>query len=318
MAQTGTATVNRDMRGAHDILSVVKGATTQFGSDRCAMMAASIGFYSAFSVAPTLLIVLAVAGRFFGEGAARDRLFAQIHAIMGNEAAGAIKAIVEHAHRASGGGMAAALSTVLLVVGASATFSSLSAALDVVFRMKPKKGVAGLALLVRARVVSFGLLWGVCFLLLVSLALDAAVNYAGHLVFGDSRLLVVAALAQTLFRLLVLGAAFTALLRWLPDVPVPFRHAACGAAVSAMLFTLGRSLFGLYLAHAGTVNLFRMAGSLAVLMMWLYFSAAVFLFGAEIAAMLARRAQRPTATTPADESHAASQSLAPRRAGELR
>jgi membrane protein len=214
--------VNRAMRVAHSIISLAKDATAQFGSDRCSMMTARIGFYSAFSVAPTLLIVLAVAGRFFGEGAARDRLFAQIHAIMGNEAAGAIKAIVEHAHRASGGGMAAMLSAVLLVVGASATFSSLSAALDVVFHAETKRGVRGLALLVRARLVSFGLMWGVSFLLLVSLALDASINFAGQLMFGNSRLLAVAAVAQTLFRLLVLGAAFTALLRWLPNAPVQF------------------------------------------------------------------------------------------------
>jgi membrane protein len=118
--------------------------------------------------------------------------------------------------------MAAMLSAVLLVVGASATFSSLSAALDVVFHAEPKRGVRGLALLVRARLVSFGLMWGVSFLLLVSLALDASINFAGQLMFGNSRLLAVAAVAQTLFRLLVLGAAFTALLRWLPNAPVQF------------------------------------------------------------------------------------------------
>jgi len=293
VVQTGTAG-RCARRIAHSTISAANDAIGRFRSDRCTMMSASIGFFSALSVAPTLLIVLAVAGWLFGENVARGRLFAQIHDIMGNEAAGAMREIVEHAHHSSGGGLAAATSAVLLVIGASATFSSLSTALDVVFAAEPKRGAAGLALFVRARLVSFELVWGIGFLLVVSLTLDAAINFVGHTMFGDSKLLIVAAVVQTMLRLAVLGAAFTALLRWLPNAPVQFRHAVVGAAVSAVLFTLGHSLFGLYLVHASTVNLLRTTGSLAVLMIWLYFSAAVFLFGAEVAAAL-RRAQGPLA-----------------------
>ena len=293
VVQTGTAG-RCARRIAHSTISAANDAIGRFRSDRCTMMSASIGFFSALSVAPTLLIVLAVAGWLFGENVARGRLFAQIHDIMGNEAAGAMREIVEHAHHSSGGGLAAATSAVLLVIGASATFSSLNTALDVVFAAEPKKGAAGLALFVRARLVSFELVWGIGFLLVVSLTLDAAINFVGHMMFGDSKLLIVAAFVQAMLRLAVLGAAFTALLRWLPNAPVQFRHAVVGAAVSAVLFTLGHSLFGLYLVHASTVNLLRTTGSLAVLMIWLYFSAAVFLFGAEVAAAL-RRAQGPLA-----------------------
>jgi len=315
VAQTGTAG-RRARRVASSTISVARDAIGRFGSDRCTMMSASIGFYSALSVAPTLLIVLAVAGWVFGEDVARGRLFAQIHDIMGNEAAGAMQAIVEHAHLASGGGLAGMMSAVLLVVGASATFSSLSTALDVVFAAEPKKGAAGLALLVRARLVSFELVWGICFLLVVLLVLNAAVNSVGQMMFGHSKLLIVAAVVQTVFRLVVLCAAFTALLRWLPNVPVQFRHAGAGAAVSAVLFTLGHSLFGLYLVHAGTVNLFRAAGSLAVLMIWLYFSAAVFLLGAEVAAAL-KRSQESTVAAKPDESQVMKQLPAPQKFQEL-
>ncbi|NMM01897.1 YihY/virulence factor BrkB family protein [Paraburkholderia sp. RP-4-7] len=275
-----------------NIAGVVITAVRQFLADRCTTLSASIGFYSAFSLAPTLLMVLTVAGWFFGETAARGKLFAQVHDILGNDAAGAMQAVVENAHRASGGGLAAVLSTLLLVIGASATFSSLNTALDVVFATKPKAGVAGLTLLVRARLISFALVLGVGFLLVVSLVLDAAITYIGHQVFGESPLVMAAQIAQAVIGIVVLSAAFTAMLRWLPDAHVPLRHAMTGAIVSAVLFTVGRRLFGLYLAHAGTANSFGAAGSLAVLMMWLYFSAAVFLLGAEIAAAMDSERQK--------------------------
>src|ERR1700709_192295 len=160
-------------------IQVARGAVTGFLCDRCTTLGASIAFYSAFSLAPTLLIVLAVVGWFFGKDAAQGRLFEQIKGITGPEAAGAMQAMVEHAHRASGSGIAAAASVVLLLVGASATFSSLNTALDIVFKVESRKGISGLALLLRARLVSFGLVMGFGFLLVVSLVLDTAIQTVG-------------------------------------------------------------------------------------------------------------------------------------------
>ncbi|WP_454828715.1 YihY/virulence factor BrkB family protein [Paraburkholderia xenovorans] len=285
-------------RRSGSIFHIAVEAVSRFASDRCTTLAASISFYAAFSLAPTLLIVLTVTGWFFGEAAARGKLFAQVHDILGNDAAGAMQAVVESAHRASGGGLAALLSIVLLVIGASATFSSLNTALDVVFAAKPKAGLAGLALLVRARLISFGLVLGVGFLLVVSLVLDTAITFVGQRLFGESPLVIAAQIAQTVFGIVVLSAAFTAMLRWLPDTHVPFRHAMTGAIVSAVLFSVGRRIFGLYLAHAGTANSFGAAGSLAVLMMWLYFSAAVFLLGAEVASAMDGERQTPDGKKP--------------------
>jgi membrane protein len=269
-----------------ELIQVARGAVTGFLSDRCTTLGASIAFYSAFSLAPTLLIVLAVVGWFFGKDAAQGRLFEQIKDITGPEAAGAMQAMVEHAHHASGSGIAAAVSVVLLLVGASATFSSLNTALNIVFKVESPKGISGLALLLRARLVSFGLVMGFGFLLVVSLVLDTAIQTVGHAVLGTITLTVVAAVAQTIFGLVVMTAGFGALIKWLPDVHVRFKNALVGGAVAAVLFSVGRHLFGLYLAHAGTAGSFGAAGSLAVLMMWLYFSAAVFLIGAEVTAIL--------------------------------
>jgi len=277
---------NHSHHGFGGIVTLAKDVVGRFSADRCAMMGASIAFYSAFSLAPTLLIVLAVVGWFFGHDAAQGRLFGQVKDILGTDAASAIQTIVEHAHYSGGSGIAAALSVVLLAVGASATFSSLNTALDVVFDAKSPKGIAGVALLLRARLVSLGLVMGLAFLLVVSLVLDAALQTVGHALFGSAALTIVADIAQSLFALVILTVGLGALIKWLPDTHLAIRPALVGGFIAALLFTIGRHLFGLYIAHAGTAGAFGAAGSLAVLMMWLYFCAAVFLLGAEVAAAL--------------------------------
>ncbi|ACC74772.1 YihY/virulence factor BrkB family protein [Paraburkholderia phymatum] len=268
------------------VVGAAKDTIGRFSNHRCAMMGSSIAFYCAFSLAPTLLIVLAVLGWFFGQDAAQGRLFGQVKDIVGTEAASAMQAIVEHAHRSHAGGFAALISVVLLAVGASATFSSLNTALDVVFAVRAPKGIAGVALLLRARLVSLGLVMGLAFLLVVSLVVDVAIQTVGSMLFGTDALNAFADAAQSVFGLALLTVGLGALIKWLPDTHVAWRPAVVGGFVAAFLFTAGRHLFVLYLAHAGTAGAFGAAGSLAVLMMWLYFCAVVFLLGAEVTATL--------------------------------
>jgi membrane protein len=267
-------------------------AVKRFGSDQCSMLAASIAFYSAFSLAPTLLIVLAVAGWVLGEEAASGQLFVNVRNVLGNEAASAIQAIVEHAPRSAEGGIAALMSVVLVIIGASATFSSLNTALNVVFPDARPGKRSSIAVLVRVRLISFGLVLGLAFLMVVSLVLDTAVTSAGKMLWGQSTLVVVGDIVQLLLSLGVLSLALAVLLKFLPDAPVKWRDALSGGVTSAVLFSIGKKLFALYLAHAGTASAFGAAGSLAVLMMWLYFVAAVLLLGAELAAALSSRARR--------------------------
>nr|WP_244818450.1 YihY/virulence factor BrkB family protein [Caballeronia sp. Lep1P3] len=255
----------------------------RFSADRSAPMAASIAFYSAFSLAPTLVMVIAIAGLVFGQEAARGQLFGQISGMLGKDAAASVQAIVEHAHRSGGGGIAAIISFVLLAVGASATFSSLNTALSVIWP-KDKEAKSGVATMVKVRLISFSLVMGVAFLLIVSLVLDTAVQAAGKWVFGDSPLVIIGDIVQFVLGLVILSCAFAALLKYLPDGPVGWRDALVGGIISAVLFSVGKKLFALYLTHAGTANAFGAAGSLAVLLMWLYFAAAVLLLGAEAAA----------------------------------
>jgi membrane protein len=267
--------------------SWVMGALKKFGEDRCAAMAASIAFYSAFSLAPTLVMVIAVAGWVFGAEAARGQLFHQVNGMLGDQAAASVQSIVENAHRSGGTGIAAVISFVLLAVGASATFSSLNTALNLVWPLSGEQKSSVFAM-VRVRLISFGLVLGVAFLLIVSLVLDTAIQAVGKWLWGDSSFVIIGDLVQLAVGLVILSLAFGALLKFLPDARVQWRDALVGGLVAAILFSVGKKLFAFYLTHAGTANSFGAAGSLAVLLMWLYFSAAVLLLGAEFSAARAR------------------------------
>ncbi|MDR3097011.1 MAG: YihY/virulence factor BrkB family protein [Paraburkholderia sp.] len=263
-------------------------ACRQFIADRCPSLAASIAFYSAFSLAPTLVMVIAVAGWFFGADAARGELFRQVHNVLGNDAAAGITTIVQNAHRAGGAGsVAAAISLAMLAIGASATFASLNAALNIVWPPTGPRNSSVFAL-VRVRLISFGLVLGVGLLLFISVVLDAAITFVGQWLWGETTFVIIGNIVQLAVGLLVLAVAFAALLRFLPDAAVRWRDAMVGGAVAAVLFSVGKKLFALYLAHAGMATAFGAAGSLAVLLMWLYFSAAVLLLGAEFSAARAR------------------------------
>jgi membrane protein len=263
------------------------GALKQFSANRCAAMAASIAFYSAFSLAPTLVMVIAVAGWVFGPEAARGQLFHQVNGLLGDQAAAGVQSIVENAHRSGGTGIAAIISFVLLAVGASATFSSLNTALNIVWPLTGDQR-SSIMTMVRVRLVSFGLVLGVAFLLIVSLVLDTAIQAVGMWLWGNSPFVVIGDVVQLAAGIIILTAAFGALMKFLPDAPVQWRDALVGGVISALLFSAGKKLFAVYLTHAGTASAFGAAGSLAVLLMWLYFSAAVLLLGAEFSAARAR------------------------------
>ncbi|GAU04850.1 YihY/virulence factor BrkB family protein [Burkholderia stabilis] len=273
-------------------------AFKRFSSDRCSAMAAGIAFFSAFSLAPMLVMVIAVAGWFYGDDAARGQVFEQAHQLIGNDAAASIQTIVQNAHRAGErGGLATLISFAALAIGASATFASLSAALSVIWPATENRWSSMLGL-VRVRLISFGLVLGVAFLLIVSLVLDTAITFVGTWLLGNSPYVVVTNLVQFFVGIAVLAAAFAALMKFLPDARVAWRDAAVGGIVSAILFSGGKKLFALYLAHAGTASAFGAAGSFAVLLMWLYFSAIVLLLGAEFAAARGN-AHRPAGTASA-------------------
>ena len=256
-----------------------------WSDDRLVSESAAVGFFAAFSMAPMLVIVIAVAGFFFGADAVQGRLFAEIEGLMGKEGAVAVQSMVASAWKTGGPGWVGLLSLVGVIIGASATFSELTSALNWILRAPPRHGAV--ATLIKVRLISFGLVLGTGFLMIALLIMDSLLSFAGSALLGDSGGLIaqpVMVAAQHAITFAVLVCAFSVMLRILPDVHVRWRDAALGALVASILFSIGKHFLALYLAHAGTASAFGAAGSLAVVLMWLFFSAAIFLLGAEVAA----------------------------------
>ncbi len=258
------------------------GALQGWSDDRCGSMAAALAFYAAFSMAPMLVIIVAVAGYFVGAEAVEGRLIGEIRNLIGEDSATVVQAMIANAWK-SGKGWTAWISAGAVVLGASATFAQLTQSLNVIWHQSPSD--PPLWALIHVRLRSFGVVVGIAFLIVVLLVFDAAVTFFLENVLGlQAGMRRWAMYGQRLIVLLTLIAAFAVLLKVLPAPKLRWRTVIVGAVASALLFSIGKNLFGLYLSRAGTANAFGAAGSLAVLLMWLYFSSAVFLFGAEITA----------------------------------
>ncbi len=267
-------------------------AGARWVSDSCVTMAAAVAFFASFSLAPTLVIVIAVAGFFFGPEAVQGRLLKEIAGLTGDDGAKVIQTMVASAWKADNSSWTTTISTIAIVIGASATFSQLHDAVNTIWRRSdaiapPAASTlwVGARQLLKVRLMSFGIVIGISFLMLVLLVLDAGMTVAIEWLWGVDSVLYVAQQATVL---LMLCTIFAILLRLMPEQHLRWRDVFAGALVAAVLFTAGKHLFGLYLARAGTANAFGAAGSLAVILMWLFYSAAVFLFGAEFAAAWTR------------------------------
>ncbi|HVY05348.1 MAG TPA: YihY/virulence factor BrkB family protein [Burkholderiales bacterium] len=264
-----------------------------WSADRCVSESAALGFFAAFSLAPMLVVVIAFAGFFFGADAVQGRLFAEIESLMGKEGAEVMQAMVANAWKTGSSGWVGYLSVAGVIVGASATFSELTSALNWIWRAPEKQGAV--ATLIKVRLLSFGLVLGTGFLLIVLLIMDAALSFAGGALVArhDNLTGPLVEALQHAFTFVVLFGAFSVLLKIVPNVHVRWRDAVLGAFVATGLFSIGKHFLALYLAHAGTASAFGAAGSLAIVMMWLFFSAAVFLLGAEVAAHALPRSVDP-------------------------
>jgi membrane protein len=268
-------------------------------SHRCIAMAAAIAFYAAFSLSPMLVIVIAVGSFFVGQDAVQGRLYAQMRGLLGNDAAAGIQAIIANAWKADNAGSTTILSLAGVLIGATAMFSQINASLNLIWPVRESETVReNVFSVVRVRLISFGLLIGVGFLIVILLLLDTAITYIGERILGAASVAyLLANVTQSLVSFAVLVVAFAALMKFLPDAHVQWRDTVVGAVGAALLFDAGKSVFALYLAHAGMASTFGAAGSLAVVLMWVYYSTAVFLFGAELCAFAGRRRGQTAATS---------------------
>jgi membrane protein len=243
---------------------------------------AALSFYTVFAIAPLFLIVLAIAGFWFGEEAARRELFAQVSALVGNQGGDAIQALVTAAHKPKTGTWATVVALITLFVGATGVFVQLQDALNAVWGVRRVAG-RGLQDLIKIRLLSLALVMGIGFLLLVSLVLSAALSALGTFMAGS--LPGQATIWQGINFIISFGVItllFAMIFKVLPDVKITWRDVWTGAVITALLFNLGKLLLGLYLGRSSLNSAYGAAGSLAIVLLWVYYSAQILFFGAKI------------------------------------
>jgi membrane protein len=273
-------------RSVWDMLKLTASSWNEINAPR---LGAALAFYTMLSLAPLLVVSIGVAGFIFGEKAAQDQVVAQIRALVGSDGGRAIQSLLESAAKPASGMLAAGVGLLFLFFGASGVFGELRDSLDLVWGVKPAygKGIPGL---IRYRFVSFAMVLGIGFLLLVSLVFTAAIAAAGK-IFGGYLPLPESVLQ--IFNMVLSFAAVTFLFalmyKVVPDIRIEWRDVWIGAAVTSLLFSLGKFLIGLYLGKASIGSAYGAAGSLVVLLVWVYYSAQIFFLGAEFTHAFAER-----------------------------
>lgn len=253
--------------------------------DAAPSMGAALAFYTLFSLAPVLLLAIAVAGFFMGRDEAQNLLITQLTGMVGEKAAIGIESLLDAAGSRDPGRMPAVLGTLALVLGATTVFVELRTDLDRIWRSTAKKA-AGAREFVRTRLLAFGMVVAIGFLLLVSLVVSTAVAAVGDRWLGHSE-----AMAHTLdfvASFIVITGLFASIYKLLPTTRIAWRDVWVGAAVTSLLFWIGKLLIGLYIGKAAVGSTFGAAGTLVVVVVWVYYSAQVFFLGAELTREYAR------------------------------
>lgn len=273
------------MRG---IWALIRRTLSDWYDDRAPRLGAALAYYTVFALAPSLVIVIGIAGLVLGREAAQGHILVQIRDLVGEQGAQAVEATIMSAQDPKASSTAIALGFITLVFGLWGVFGELQDALNTIWGVaaKPGRGFVGA---LKDRFLSFALVVGVGFVLLVSLALSAWLallgTYFGHLLPVPSAMLEAINFAISLA---VITGLFALTFKLLPDVKVAWRDVWLGAAVTALLFSVGKLLIGLYLGKSGVASVFGAAGSLVVILVWVYYSAQILYLGAEFTKVWAR------------------------------
>jgi membrane protein len=267
---------------------LIKDAVQGFIDDNALSRGASIAYYTLFALAPVLLIIVAVAGLSFGRDAAEGAIVAQLGGLMGDSTARAIEEMIKSADKPSAGIAATIIGISALIVTATGVFGEIQSSMNAVWKVQPRS--SSLSRLVRARLASLGLVLTCGFLLTASLAASAGLAALSRYL-GD--LFPAADVALPAFDFLVstilISAMFAAIYKILPDKPITWRDVAIGAVVTTLLFDAGKYLIALYIGQTNVASSYGAAGGLIVLLLWIYYTAQIFLFGAEFAHAYSRR-----------------------------
>jgi len=261
----------------------------EWSEDKASRLAAALAYYTIFSIAPLLIIVIAIAGAVFGEDAARGEIVRQIQGLVGPDGAEFIEIAIRNANQPKTGTIASIISIALLLLGATGLFTELQDALNTIWEVKPKPG-RGVKNVVRQRALSFAMILGIGFLLLVTLVistiLTAIVGYFSNLLPGvDFIWRIVNFLLSFAITTLLFGLIF----KVLPDAKITWNDVLIGAVITSLLFSLGRYLLGQYLGNNSFGSTYGAAGSLVVIIAWVYYAAQILFFGAEFTQVYARR-----------------------------
>jgi membrane protein len=267
---------------------MLKDTVLAFINDEALSRGAAIAFYTVTSIGPVLLIVIAIAGLAFGRDAAQGAITAQFSALMGQQTAEVLQTAVASAGNKSSGMVATIIGIAALLVTASGVFGEMQSALNAIWKAKPKGTTV--SRFIRARAASLGLVAALGFLLMVSLVVSTALTAFGSyldsiLPFGK----IILTVLNGIVSLALISFLFAAIYKVLPDRTLEWRDVAIGSVATALLFTVGKSLISWYIGSSAVASSFGAAGALLVLLLWIYYSAQIFLFGAEFTKIYANR-----------------------------
>jgi membrane protein len=267
---------------------IAKDAVVSFINDQALSRGAAIAFYTVTSIAPILLIVIAMAGLVFGRDAAQNAIIGQLGGLMGQQTAEVLQTAVASASDQTSGTVATIIGVLTLLATASGAFGEMQSALNTIWKAKPKGTTV--SRLIRARAASLGLVATLGFLLVVSLAVSAALTAFGERLnavfpFGEAVMMALNAVIS----FVLLAVLFAAIYKVLPDRHLQWRDVLVGAAITSLMFVIGKSLIGWYLGSGAVGSAYGAAGALLVLLFWVYYSAQIFLLGAEFTKAFANR-----------------------------
>ena len=269
-------------------LGLFKQTAVDWDDDNAARLAAALSYYAAISIAPLLLVVIAVAGFAFGEDAARGAIMEQLGGLIGTDSAATVQSMIEGADRPRVGVLATIVGVVVLLFGASGVFGELQAAMNVIWDVQPKPG-RGVWNFIRQRFLSLTMVLGVAFLLMVSLVVSTALGALGGLLEGHvPGVPMLWQLVGHAVSFVIITGLFAMIFKVLPDVKIRYRDVWLGATFTSALFVLGKLLVGIYIARADVASSYGAAGSVVVMLLWIYYSSQIFFFGAEFTQAYAR------------------------------
>jgi membrane protein len=270
-----------------EIWGLIKDSVNGWINDRAPRKGAALAFYTVFSLSPVLIISMSIAGLFFGEEAARGEISRQVRGLIGPSAAEAVEDMIANSGHSRVGLIASVIGMLTFVVGATTALAELKGDLDDIWETPPER-ITGLMQFFRTRLLSLGLVLAVGFLLLVSLVFSAMFAALGKY-WGSHDMTNLLETLNVLLSFVLVTILFAMIYKVLPNFRIAWRDVWIGAAVTSALFTIGKFLIGLYLGNSGIASTFGAAGSLTLVLVWVYYSAQIFLLGAEFTKFYAYR-----------------------------